>query len=67
MIRCIMVFARGGKYIRIPDAEVEDWEELLDGIDGQPECIERVEGMAPYTCAYRMPDRTIYLVAIENE
>ena len=34
MIRCVMVFARNGKYHRIPDAEVEDWEEILDGIDG---------------------------------
>jgi hypothetical protein len=60
MIRCVMVLARNG----IPDAEVEDWEEILDGIDGEPELIEPIEGWAPYTHAYRMPDRSVYLVAL---
>jgi len=67
MVRCIMVFARNGKYHRIPDAEVEDWEEVLDGIDGEPELIERIDGWAPYTRAYRMPDRSVYLVAIPED
>jgi hypothetical protein len=67
MIKCIMVYARGGKYLRIPDAEVEDWKELLDGIDGEPELIERVSEYPPYTHAYRMPDRTVYLVALEAD
>ncbi len=64
MIRCVMVFARNGKYYRIPDAEVEDWEEVRDGIDGEPELIERINGWAPYTHAYRMPDRSVYLVVM---
>jgi hypothetical protein len=59
MIRCVMVFARNGKY-----AEVEDWEEVLEGIDGEPELIEPIEGWAPYTHAYRLPDRSVYLVAL---
>jgi hypothetical protein len=67
MIRCVMVFARNGKYHRIPDAEVEDWEEVLDGVDGAPVLIERIDGWAPYTRAYRMPDRSVYLVAIAGD
>jgi len=61
-----MVFARGGRYHRIPDAEIEDWNEVIDGIEGEPELIESVDGWAPYTRAYRLPDRSVYLVAIEN-
>jgi hypothetical protein len=64
MIRCVMVFARNGKYYRIPDAEIEDWEELLDGIDGEPRLIEQISGWKPYTHAYRMPDNSVYLVAL---
>jgi len=67
MIQCVMVFARDGRYRRIPDTEVEDWEEVLEGIDGEAELIERIAGWAPYTHAYRMPDRSVYLVAIAPE
>ncbi|HKM99182.1 MAG TPA: hypothetical protein VJX23_01605 [Candidatus Binataceae bacterium] len=63
MIRCVMVFERNRKYHRIPDAEVEDWEELLEAIEGEPQLIERIDGWAPYTHAYRMPDGAVYLVA----
>jgi len=67
MIQCVLVFERNRKYHRIPDAEVEDWEELLDGIEGEPQLIERIDGWAPYTHAYRMPDGAVYLVASANE
>jgi len=67
MARCIMVFRRGGRYHRIPETEVEDWEEVLDAIDGEPELIERVSGWDPYTHAYRLPDASVYLVALESE
>ena len=64
MVRCLLVFARGGKYHRIPDTEPEDWEEILDTIDGEPELIEAIAGWAPYTHAYRMPDKSVYLVVM---
>jgi hypothetical protein len=67
MARCIMVFRRGGRYHRIPETEVEDWEEVLDAIDGEPELIERLSGWAPYTHAFLLPDATVYLVALENQ
>ncbi|MGO9454032.1 MAG: hypothetical protein ACLQDV_23725 [Candidatus Binataceae bacterium] len=67
MIRCVLVFERNRKYHRIPDAEVEDWEELLEGIEGEPQLIERINGWAPYTHAYRMPDGAVYLVASTTE
>ena len=67
MARCIMVFRRGGRYHRIPETEIEDWEEVLDAIDGEPELIEPVSGWQPYTHAFRLPDASVYLVALENE
>jgi hypothetical protein len=67
MIQCIMVQEQNGSYRRISDAEVEDWEELLDTIEGDPELIERVEGPAPYTHAYRLPNGAVYLVASGTE
>ena len=54
MIQCVMVYERDGKYHRIPDAEVEDWEEILDAIEGEPELIEPIEGWPPYTHVYRL-------------
>ncbi|MDO8431023.1 MAG: hypothetical protein Q7S58_01290 [Candidatus Binatus sp.] len=62
-----MVFERDGSYHRIPDAEVEDWEELLDAIEGEPQLIEPIEGWSPYTQAYRLPDGSVYLVAAGTE
>jgi len=62
MSQCLMVFQRNHTYHRIPDAEVEDWEELLDSFDGEPQLIGRVEGWAPYTHAYRLPVGAVYLV-----
>ena len=44
MIRCVMVFVRNGKYHRIPDAEIEDRDEVRDGVDGDPQLIERIDG-----------------------
>lgn len=67
MVQCLLVFARGGKYHRIPDAEPEDWEEILDGIDGEPDLIEPIQGWSPYTHAYRMPDKSVYLVAMPED
>jgi hypothetical protein len=63
MIQCILVYERDGRYHRIPDAEVEDWEELLDVIEGEPTLIEPIEGWPPYTHVYRLPDGSVYLVA----
>jgi hypothetical protein len=67
MARCIMVFRRGGRYHRIPETEVEDWEEVRDSIDGKPELIEQVSGWQPYTHAFRLPDASVYLVELENQ
>ena len=67
MARCIMVFRRGGRYHRIPETEIEDWEEVLDAIDGEPELIEGVSGWEPYTHAFRLPDASVYLVVLETE
>jgi len=44
MIQCLMVHERDGSYHRIADAEVEDWEEVLDAIEGEPQLIESIEG-----------------------
>jgi hypothetical protein len=67
MVQCVMVYERNRKYHRIPDAEVEDWDEVLDAIDGEPHLIERIEGWKPYTHAYRLPDGSVYLVAMAEE
>ena len=67
MPRCLLVFERSRKYYRIPDTEVEDWNEVLEELDGEPHLIERVDGWAPYTHAFRLPDGSVYLVALEAE
>ncbi len=67
MAQCLLVFERNRKYHRIPDAEVEDWDEVLEELDGEPQLIERVEGWAPYTHAYRLPDGSVYLLALGAE
>jgi len=58
-----MVYEKDGRYRRIAEAEVEDWEELLEAIEGEPKFIERIEGWPPYTHVYRLPDGSVYLVA----
>jgi hypothetical protein len=63
MTQCLMVYERGGRYHRIPDTEIEDWEELLDSIEGEPQLLGRIDGWPPYTHAYRLPDGAVYLVA----
>jgi hypothetical protein len=67
MARCIMVYERNRTYHRIPDVEIEDWEEILDSIDGKPKLIGPVDGWAPYTHAYRLPEGTVYLVVEKPE
>jgi hypothetical protein len=67
MAECLLVFERNSKYHRIPDAEVEDWDEILEELDGEPHLIGSVEGWAPYTHAYRLPDGSVYLVALAAE
>jgi hypothetical protein len=67
MTRCIMVLRRSGCYHRIPETEIEDWEEILEGIDGEPELIEGLTGWEPYTHAFHLPDGSVYLVALEAE
>jgi hypothetical protein len=62
-----MVFSRNGRYHRIPETEIEDWEEVLDAIDGKPQLIERVSGWEPYTHAFRLPDKSVYLVVLTKE
>jgi hypothetical protein len=66
MPRCVLVFERNGKYHRSPDAEVEDWNELLEELEGEPQLIEQVQGWAPYSHAYRLPDGSVYLVALDH-
>jgi len=56
MPRCVTGLRAKGKYHRIPDAEVENWDEVLEELDGEPQLIERVEGFAPYNHAFRLPD-----------
>ena len=63
MIQCLMVYEQDGRYRRIAEAEVEDWEELLDRIGGEPQLIDRIEGWPPYTHVYRLPEGSVYLVA----
>ena len=46
MARCMLVYQRNQKYFRIPDAEVEDWDEVREELDAEPKLIERVEGWA---------------------
>ena len=65
MARCIMVFRSGGRYHRIPEAEIENWEEVLEAVDGEPELIERLTGWEPYSHAFRLPDTSVYMVALE--
>lgn len=67
MAQCLLVFQRNQKYYRIPDTEVEDWDEVLEELDAAPRLIERVEGWAPYTHAYRLPNGSVYLVAKPSE
>ena len=64
MARCLMAYQRKGKYFRIPDAEVEDWDEVCEELDAAPQLIGLVEGWAPYTHAYRLPSGAVYLVAV---
>ena len=63
MAQCLLVFQRNGKYFRIPDAEIEDWNEVREELDTAPVLIEPIEGWAPYTHAYRLPNGSVYLVA----
>ena len=65
MARCLLVFQRNEKYYRIPDAEVEDWDEVREELDDEPQLIGQVEGWPPYKHAYRMPNGQVYLVALE--
>jgi hypothetical protein len=65
MARCLLVFQRNQKYHRIPDAEIEDWDEVREELDAEPQLIERIAGWAPYTHAYRMPNGSVYLVALD--
>jgi hypothetical protein len=62
MARCLLVYQRKEKFFRIPDAEVEDWDEVREELESPPRLIQRVEGWAPYTRAYRMPNGSVYLV-----
>jgi hypothetical protein len=67
MARCMLVYHRNEKYFRVPDAETEDWDEVREELDAEPRLIERVEGFAPYTHAFRLPNGSVYLVALEAE
>ena len=63
MIQCLMVYERDGSYHQVSEAEVEDWEEILDEIEGEPQLIDSIEEWPPYTHVYRLPDGSFYLVA----
>jgi hypothetical protein len=67
MAQCLLVFERNGKFHRIPDAEVEDWDEVREELDAEPRLIACVEGWPPYTHAYRLPNGGVYLVALGNQ
>jgi hypothetical protein len=67
MIRCVMVFERNGTYHRIPDAEVEDWEELQESLETEPVMLGRVDGWPPYTHAFRLSEGAVYLVALRSQ
>ncbi|HYL57526.1 MAG TPA: hypothetical protein VEU51_01545 [Candidatus Acidoferrales bacterium] len=67
MSQCLLVAERNGKYYRIPDAEVEDWSEVREELDGEPQLLGRIERWAPYNHAFRLPDGSVYLVALEEE
>ncbi len=67
MIQCVMVHESDGGYDRIPDAEVEDWEALLDEVEGEPLLIEHLQGHPPYTHAYRLPNGVVYFVALREQ
>jgi hypothetical protein len=58
-----MVYERDGSYHQVSEAEVEDWEEILDEIEGEPQLIDSIEEWPPYTHVYRLPDGSFYLVA----
>lgn len=62
MTRCIQVFERQGRYLRIPDTEIEDWDEVREGSDQKPQILGPVTQWPPYTHAFRLSDGTIYLV-----
>ncbi|MBV8134956.1 MAG: hypothetical protein JO121_04830 [Deltaproteobacteria bacterium] len=64
MIQCVMAHRENDGYCLRDETEPEDWEELLDEVEGEPELIEHVRGFPPYTHAYRMPNGAVYLVAI---
>jgi hypothetical protein len=64
MIQCVMAYRENDGYRLSGETEPEDWEELLDEVEGEPELIEHVHGFPPYTHAYRMPNGVVYLVAI---
>ena len=65
MARCIMVFRSRGRYHRIPETEIENWEEVLDAVDRKPVLIERLIGWEPYSQAFRVPDGSVYMVTLE--
>ena len=44
---------------------VEDWDEVREEFDAPPRLLGRVEGWARYTHAYRLPNGSVYLVALE--
>jgi hypothetical protein len=61
MIRCLMVYQRDGRYHRNAEAEVEDWEEILDAVEGEPQLIESIEGWPPIpTCIASPMVRSIW-------
>jgi hypothetical protein len=64
MIQCVMAYHENHGYRLSSETEPENWEELLDEVEGEPELIEHVHGFPPYTHAYRMPNGAVYLVAI---
>lgn len=66
MTRCVQVFRRGNRYLRIPDTEIEDWDEVREGSDGEPQFVETVSGFEPYTHAFRLPEGIFYLVALSG-
>lgn len=65
-MQCLMVEEENGGYRRLAEAQTEDWDEVLDAIEGEPALIGRINGWDPYTHAYRLPNGAVYLVAQEE-
>jgi hypothetical protein len=59
MIQCVKAYRENHGYRLSSETEPEDWDELLEEVEGEPELIEHVRASPPYTHAYRMPNGAV--------